>query len=626
MASYTKRVAVGGACVGVVLAAVLFRGAITTAAPADDLKPVARWTFDAGGWKDKTAADGVGKLDAAVLGKPNRLTDPAAAVEFANPGDYVLVKRDVRAGDPLLPKRAFSVVAWVRVDDPTEWGGVFGCIQDNGPKEKGFLLGFDREAFTFALATTGADDGDGLLTYLKGKAKYEPGRWYHLAATYDGTAMRLYVNGVEDASSTAQSGDVLYPDKANLVIGRYQDDDEDYPVRGAIREVLWCDAAVSAEKLAAHFKADEALAQIKPAANGPRFVVEPYLQFATRTSMTVMCETDVPTTAELRYGTTFPPDKVAKVAGAATLHEIKLDNLTPKTKYFYQLDVTADGKTAAGKPGTFFTAVDAADAYTFCVVGDTQRNPTVTGKVAKLMWERRPHFVLHLGDVVDDGPKKEQWTGDLFRPCQELFGRVPVFPCIGNHEKNHAHYYRYFSLPKPEYYYQFGYGNADFFVLDTNKPVDAESEQYKWLDKALAASTAKWKVCYHHHPCYSSDSDDYGNTWKGTSTRGSPKHKPLIALYEQHKVDLVLNGHIHAYERTYPIRGERVDRKGGIVYLTSGGGGGRLEEFEPTPAFYKNQQRSDYHFCYFTVDGGEMQVKAFDAEGRLFDQCELRKE
>ncbi len=620
-----SRLAVGGVVLAALVVAFVLRSAFTTAAPQDELKPLARWRFDADGWKGRTVNDLAGKLDAAVQGKPPRGTDPAC-IQFDAPADYVVVKKDVRPGDPVLPKKAFSVTAWVRIDDPTEWGGIFGCIQDNGPKEAGFLLGFDREKFLFGLATKGADDGDGKLTYLKGKTSYEPGRWYHVAATYDGTAMKLFVNGAEDATSTAQSGDVLYADSSNLVIGRYQDVDEDYPARLAVKEVQWHDTAMSAEKVGTQFKADEELAKRKPAASGPRFVVEPYLQFVTRTGITVMCETDTPTTAVLKYGTTFPPTKEAKVDKADTLHEIKLEGLQPKTKYYYQLDMTTDGKNKAGKPGTFLTAVDATDAYTFCVVGDTQRNPAITGRLAKLMWERHPHFVVHLGDVVDDGPQKWQWTGDLFKPCSELFGRVAVFPCIGNHEKNHAHYYRYFSLPKPEYHYQYSYGNADFFVLDTNKPVDPKSEQYLWLDKALAASTAKWKVVYHHHPLYSSDSNDYGDTEKKSSTYGNVLHKPLIPLYEKHGVDLVMNGHIHAYERTFPLRDGKVDSKKGIVYLTSGGGGGNLEGFEPTPAFFKNQQRTDYHFCDFSVDGGKMEVKAFDVEGRLFDVWELKKE
>ena len=383
-------------------------------------------------------------------------------------------------------------------------------------------------------------------------------------------------------------------------------------------------AGVAAFRIAP-LPADEKITPVEPMP-GPAFVMEPYLQFATRTSIVVMCETSAPTTCLLEYGATFPPDKSIAVEKADTLHEIKLDNLVPKTKYFYRMVCTdADGKKLTGKPATFFTAVDATDAYSFAVIGDTQRNPAVTGKVAKLMWDRRPNFAIHLGDVVDNGPDNKQWTDDLFKPCRELFARVPLYPCIGNHEKNHAFYYRYFSLPKPEYYYSFRYGNGEFFTVDTNKPVDPASEQYQWLDKALAASDAKWKICYHHHPCFSSDSDDYGNTEKANSTYGSPKHKALIGLYEKHNVDLVMNGHIHAYERTWPIRAGKVDAKTGITYVTSGGGGGKLEDFEPTPAFFKNQGRVDYHYCYFTVQGGSMECKVFDSENRLFDQFALKK-
>lgn len=365
----------------------------------------------------------------------------------------------------------------------------------------------------------------------------------------------------------------------------------------------------------------------KTDAAGLGFVVEPYLQFATRTSMTVLCETTVPTTCVVEYGPTSPPGLKADVAAADTLHEVKLDALQPGAKYFYRFVCTdAAGQRLTSDTYTFTTAVGPADAYTFAVVGDTQRNPAVTGQVAKLIWARRPHFVLHTGDVVDDGPAKWMWTGDLFKPCRELFARVPVYPCIGNHEKNHALYYRYFSLPKPEYHYSFRYGNAEFFSLDTNKPVGPGSEQYEWLDRALAASDATWKVCYHHHPCYSSDSNDYGDTWKGHSRRQDKNAAQLVPLYEKHKVDLVLNGHIHLYERTWPVRGGKVDPKAGTVYLTTGGGGGKLEEFEPTPAFFKNQGHVVYHYCYFTAHGGTLDGYVYDHENRLFDRFTLRKD
>jgi hypothetical protein len=232
--------------------------------------------------------------------------------------------------------------------------------------------------------------------------------------------------------------------------------------------------------------------------------------------------------------------------------------------------------------------------------------------------------------VVDDGPAKGQWTGDLFRPCADLFGRVPVYPCIGNHEKNHANYYRYFALPAPEYYYSFRYGNAEFFALDTNTNRTASllpgGEQYRWLEKGLAASDAAWKFCFHHHPAYSSDSDDFGDTAKGGTAAGDVRVRPLAALYEKYKVDVVFNGHIHLYERTWPVRGGKVDEKAGVTYVTTGGGGGKLEDFGPTPTFFQHELRVDYHFCHVAVHQGVLHFKAYDQDGRVFDHFTRRKD
>jgi acid phosphatase type 7 len=358
-----------------------------------------------------------------------------------------------------------------------------------------------------------------------------------------------------------------------------------------------------------------------------QFVIEPYLQLPTRESIVVMWETNLPGSASVAYGKSPLDMKKATAAGPATLHEIKLDGLESDTKYYYQTTTVAEGKTLASKVLTFTTAVQPDSAFAFTLVGDTQRNPKITGRIANLMFERRPNFVVHLGDVVDHGPDKKQWVGDLFGPSSALFSRVALFPCIGNHEKNHAFYYQYFSLPAPEYYYRYRYGNADFFVLDTNKPVKAGSEQYAWLDRELARSDAKWKFAYHHHPAYSSDGDDYGNTWTGLtpSTLGDLNARSLVALYEKHNVDVVFNGHIHLYERTWPIRGGKVDRKNGITFVTSGGGGGKLETVGPTATWFKAECRTDFHYCYVTVHGEQLNFKAFDQNDMLFDYFEIRK-
>jgi len=360
------------------------------------------------------------------------------------------------------------------------------------------------------------------------------------------------------------------------------------------------------------------------AAPAPEFAVGPYLQYATGTGITVMAETATPLTCTVRYGLTGGL-KESATGPPGTMHELRLEQLQPSTKYFYQVTCRADGApTVASKLLTFTTACDPSQAFSFTVIGDTQKNPKVTGKIAALMWERRPHFVLHMGDVVDNGPDKREWTDELFKPCAELFSRVPLYPCIGNHEKNHAHYYQYFSLPAPENYYHFRYGNAEFFSMDSNQFIAPGTKQYEWLDKALSASTAKWKFCYHHHPCYTSDADDYGDTFKGGSTLGELKVKALVPLYERHKVDVAMNGHVHFYERTHPVRAGKVDRAG-VVYLTSGGGGGKLEGFGPTPTFFKNQNRVDYHYCHFTLFDNVLEGKVYDHEDRLFDAFEIKK-
>jgi predicted phosphodiesterase len=589
-----------------------------------DEGPVAHWVFDKSRLTDNEIPDLAGNLPAKIVGEPAFLDKPAAAIHLQKLTEGVVIDAKMPGDSEFLPAEALTLAAWVRIDAGRTWGGIVGCMQGKADAERGFLLGYHNENFYFALATKKA----GRATYLSGNnTAYENGRWYHVAATYDGRAMRLYVNGQRDAdAATQQSGPILYAQSAPFVIGRYQDDQNDFPLEGAVREVRVYRRALKDTEIEALFKQDKALAEAPAVPVAPRFVVAPYLQWPTRDSMTIMWETNTPGDGLVEFDAAMPLRQKVRDDEKKTLHEIRLTDLKPETSYVYRVTTTcADGRKLVSQPRTFTTAVKEGSPFSFAVVGDTQNNGKMTGRIAQLIFDRRPNFVVHCGDVVEEGKARWRWVDELFGPSAELFAHVPVLPTIGNHEKNDANYYRYFALPGPKYYYRYRYGNADFFAVDSNKSLEPKSEQYEWLDRELAASDAKWKFVYHHHPAWSSVFNDYGKT-TGEARENDANVKNLFALYEKHKVDVVFNGHIHYYERTWPIRGGKVDRQNGVVYITTGGGGGQLSKPGPSPMWFKAQLRADHHFCLVNIHGGRLELKAFDQNGNLFDTLDIDKE
>ena len=96
----------------------------------------------------------------------------------------------------ILPTQSFSVSAWISIDSPSRWGGIIGCVQDNGDTEFGWVLGYNESQFTIGLSTEGSDDGNGKMDYLdSGDFTYEIGKWNYVVATYDGETLKIFVNG-----------------------------------------------------------------------------------------------------------------------------------------------------------------------------------------------------------------------------------------------------------------------------------------------------------------------------------------------------------------------------------------------------------------------------------------------
>lgn len=608
----------------------------------DGPDPIGSWRLCEGQVKNGKLVSLLG-VDGRIEGKARFVAGKqGGGMLFDGKTNCIVLADDFAKAQQKLPKKHMTATAWVAVNTPVQWGGVLGCVQDNGEAEAGWVLGYDQHHFTFGLASKGADDGDGKMTYLAGKTRYEVGRYYHVCGTYDGKVQRLYVNGKLDGESKVQSGRLLYAESAPLVIGAYRDRNENTLHHGRIYSVRIFDETAKPAAVKDMFTHGAALTKEQPhVVYDPelKWLVHPYLQWATTDGMTVRWESSRPSSSIVHWGTkvdfvgekknkkpVFASKQVTK--GMHLLHEVRIVGLAANTAYYYRVESVDDqGRRLWGESLSFQTAPAAGEPFAFAVISDTQGNPKVSGAVAKHAWALRPNFLLHPGDLVSTGTVKSQWLEHFFSSMKPLLERVAFFPVLGNHERDARFYYDYMSLPAPEYYYTFSYSNAQFFLIDSNREVGPGSEQFLFLERELKKSRAQWKIVCYHHPAYSSDENDYGDTWSGPSSRGDLRTRKLVPLFDRYGVDIVWNGHIHSYERTWPLRQDHATSPGnGTVYMITGGGGGGLETPGPIRPFFQNTVKRGHHFCYVAVNGNTLELKSYDLEGRLFDTTTIQKQ
>jgi predicted phosphodiesterase len=354
------------------------------------------------------------------------------------------------------------------------------------------------------------------------------------------------------------------------------------------------------------------------------FSVEPYLMFASPDGIRIGFETKVPSTAAVHYGTTSECKRRLVVNKTKKLHNIRLTGLKSGTQYFYKVVVKDSNSYCSSNVKTFQTALTSGSPIAFAVFGDTQ-GEGVSDKLAKIAQQKRPNFVIHTGDLVYNGKRTDLWRDNFFREMKSLLSSVPIYPAIGNHEKNAKNYYDFFDLPQPEYYYDFTYGDAHFIVVDALHGVKPGSKQYMFVEEKLKKSKSKWKFVYQHHPPYTSDSNDYGNLFKTNKAAfGDKRSKPLTTLFDKYSLDINFAGHIHYYERTWPFKAGKTNPDG-TVYIINGGGGGRLEVTAPVRAAFANQLMRTHHFLMVYINGDVLELKAFDIEGKLFDSFVINK-
>jgi tartrate-resistant acid phosphatase type 5 len=198
----------------------------------------------------------------------------------------------------------------------------------------------------------------------------------------------------------------------------------------------------------------------------------------------------------------------------------------------------------------------------FAVIGDFGANTTQEGDVANRVKSWNPDLVITTGDnnyqlgeasTIDANIGK--YYHEFIFPYTGSFGAGSptgtnrFFPSLGNHDwlqPNAQPYINYFTLPGNERYYSFRRGAVEFFAIDSdphepdlgyvNDTTSTENSiQGQWLQNALAASTAPWKVVYMHHPPFSSGTNHGSADW-------------MRWPFEAWGADVVMAGHEHNYE------------------------------------------------------------------------------
>ncbi|MBX3223590.1 MAG: metallophosphoesterase family protein [Labilithrix sp.] len=301
-----------------------------------------------------------------------------------------------------------------------------------------------------------------------------------------------------------------------------------------------------------------------------------------------------------------PPDE----PGTFYMHDAALGDLTPGTCYRYELGADR----ALG--GRFCTSRPDGGRVHWLTIGDT--NALLGNATRNVLSHHVPlgaDFVLHGGDIQYYESVLETWAG-WFPAMRPLLSLGAIQPALGNHEREtpdelEGYSLRFFgdeAFGGRDMWYRFETGGVHFFVLDSDQPLAPSTTQGAWLTAALADGARQpghRASIVVMHRAFMTCSDGNGLADERTA---------YASIFAQSKVALVIQAHIHGYERF---------EADGITYVTSGGGGGRLSEIDANASRAECTMRKAagafFHAVDFVVDGTELTGRAIDDKGAVRD-------
>ena len=348
------------------------------------------------------------------------------------------------------------------------------------------------------------------------------------------------------------------------------------------------------------------------------------------------------TTSTVRYG--FAANSLEKSAeGPEQIqyyesfhHHVTLPELKPNSEYFYSV---GDKDGGFSKPESFRTGParsDPDDTWSFAVFADlgVYYGESSTNYVGELAQSDKVEMVLHGGDIgyADDAFTHpgcyarfcyESTLDDFMSKASSAWAqKVPYMVAPGNHEadchspaclsskgrreklSNFTAFNSRFRMPSREsgstslnMHYSFNYRNVHFISLDseTGYPGASEEKRYvlpcggftqnmlEWLEADLIQANRErtdrpWIFVQAHRPLY-----------QGASIN-KEYQAAVEELFHKYRVDIYFSGHVHSYERSWPVYQGKVQSTDAATayknpkdttYLMIGGAGN--DEMKGTP-------------------------------------------
>jgi acid phosphatase type 7 len=279
-------------------------------------------------------------------------------------------------------------------------------------------------------------------------------------------------------------------------------------------------------------------------------------------------------------GTSLTYDKAGWVG---MIHRGVMTGLKEGTRYYYQVGAD-DGGSGWSEVFSFQTFAPRRE-INFAVIADMaydENSDDTVAQMSKLVDDGKLDVVIHSGDIsYADGymPHFDAFMNKV----QPIASRIPYMVTPGNHEFGYlfAAYKARFFMPGvideggsgDGMYYDWTYGKIHFSALNTESAIDTpmfSHEEKVWAKKDLSLINRKthpWSIAHFHRPLYCAKDDDCG---KMLMKQG------LEDLLVDSKVDIVLVGHEHTYERTHPVKGGEKQEPGTApVYMMQGSSGNR---------------------------------------------------